>query len=194
MMRISPLLLSLTLLTLSCCSFIQWQTYKEAALAEGYVPIPPEELYPDDPEQGTFDGIPYLAGEIIEGQQRAKILKAMQQAAQVRIIQTRAATSDIWSPERKERELPAVPMNDALRTLAQRWSTAPEWLQLTFVNFDIAGVFLTNDCFCFLDEAGNELGRLHIHTLDTVCKPEGQKHYDDMREMLYKAAGCSPQW
>lgn len=37
-MRISPLLLSLTLFTLSSCSFIQWQTYKKAALAEGYVP------------------------------------------------------------------------------------------------------------------------------------------------------------
>ncbi|MBR1981597.1 MAG: hypothetical protein IKA23_02475 [Akkermansia sp.] len=193
-MRSGLLLLSLILFTLNSCSFIQWQTYKEAALAEGYVPIPPEELYPDNPEQATFEGIPYLAGESIEGQQRATILKAMQQAAQVRIIQTRAATSDIWSPESKKRELPAVPVNDALRALAQRWSTAPEWLQLTFVNFDVAGVFHTNDCFCFLDEQGNELGRLHISTLDTVCKPAGQNHYDDMREMLYQACGHSPEW
>lgn len=193
-MRSGHLLLSLILFTLSSCSFIQWQTYKEAALAEGYVPIPPEELYPDDPEQGTFDGIPYLAGEIIESQKRAEIQNAMQQAAQVRIIQTRAATSDIWSPESKTRELPAVPTNDALRALAQRWATAPEWLQLTFVNFDVAGVFHTSDCFYFLDEQGNELARLYIHSLETVCKPAGQKHYDDMRELLYEATGCSPKW
>lgn len=193
-MKISVLLLALSLFTLSSCSFVQWQIYKDAALAEGYVPIPPAELYPDAPEQGQLDGAPYLAGVVIQSEKRAELLKAMQQAAQVRIIQTRAATSDIWSLESKSRELPAVPMNAELRNLVQRWSTAPEWLELTFVNLDVAGVFLTSDSFCFLDEQGQELGKLHIGTLETVCKPADQEHYDDMRELLYKATGCSPKW
>ena len=41
--------------------------------------------------------------------------------------------------------------------------------------------------YIFLDASGAELGVLEIHTLDTVCKPDGQEHYDDMRDKLYKA-------
>ncbi len=176
---------------MTCCQQIYWQMYKQEALNEGYVPIPPRELFPDNPERGYLDdGVPYLAGSILKEEDRAKYQQLIQHAAQVRLVQIRQAGNDCWSLETTRKELPAVPVNDAFRQLAQRWATAPTWMHLTPCGVDFAGVFISRDVFVFLDEQGNESGNIGIglgHAL--VCKPESQSHYDDLREMMLKALG-----
>ena len=185
------LLLLPFVLILTCCQQIGWQMYKQEALKEGYVPIPPKELFPDDPEQGYLDdGFPYLAGIILEAEKRTKYLQLMQQAAQVRLIQIRQAGNDCWSLETTKTELPPVPVNDAFRQLVQRWGATPEWLNLTPCGVNFSGIFISRDVFVFLDEHGNELGEISIG-LDSslVCKPEGQSHYDRLRDEILKALG-----
>ena len=178
-------------LFMTCCQQIGWQIYKQEALKEGYVPIPPKELFPDDPEQGYLDdGFPYLAGIILEAEKRTKYLQLMQQAAQVRLIQIRQAGNDCWSLETTKTELPPVPVNDAFRQLVQRWGATPEWLNLTPCGVNFSGIFISRDVFVFLDEQGNELGEIGIGLdSDLVCKPEGQSHYDRLRDEILKALG-----
>ena len=69
--------------------------------------------------------------------------------------------------------------------------TAPEWLRLTFHNFDVVGTFCTEDHYIFLNADGTKLAVLEIHALGNVCKPEGQEHYDNMRSLLNKAMNIS---
>ena len=100
------------LLLMSSCQQVYWQMYKQEALKEGYVPIPPRELFPDNPEQGYLDdGVPYLAGNIMKEQSRTSYLQLMQQAAQVQLTRVHQ-TGGCWSIETAETELPAVPVND----------------------------------------------------------------------------------
>ena len=175
-------------LFITCCQQVYWHMYKQEALKEGYMPIPPRELFPDNPEQGYMDdGVPYLAGSMLEEQDRAKYQQLMQQAEQVQLIQIRQ-DGDCWSLESTEKELPAVPVNDAFRQLVQRWTTAPTWMRLEHCGVDFAGVSISRDVFAFLDEQGNELGRLSISLGNSlVCKPAGQNHYDNLREQMLKA-------
>ena len=178
-------------LFMTCCQQISWQIYKQEALKEGYVPIPPKELFPDNPEQGYLDdGSPYLAGIILEEEKRTKYLQLMQQAAQIRLIQIRQAGNDCWSLETTKTELPPVPVNDKFRQLVQRWGATPEWLNLTPCGVDFAGIFISCDVFVFLDAQGNELGDIGIG-LDSalVCKPEGKSHYDNLRDEILNALG-----
>ena len=185
------LLLLPIVLFMTCCQQVGWQIYKQEALNEGYIPIPPKELFPDEPEQGYLDfGIPYLAGSILEEEERAKYQQLMQQAAQVKLIQIRQVGNDCWSLETTKKELPPVPVNDSFRQLVQSWSTVPEWLHLTPCGVDFAGVFISMDVFVFLDEQGNESGSISIGlSSDIVCKPEGQNHYDRLREKMLSALG-----
>lgn len=185
------LLLLPIILYLTCCQQIGWQMYKQEALKEGYVPIPPKELFPDEPERGYLDdGVPYLAGSILEKEKRTKYQQLMQQAKQVRLIQIRQAGNDCWSLETTKTELPPVPVNDAFRQLVQRWGATPEWMNLTPCGVDFAGIFISCDVFVFLDVQGNELGDIGIG-LDSalVCKPEGQSHYDNLRDEMLKVLG-----
>ena len=177
-------------LFMTCCQQVYWHMYKQEALKEGYVPIPPRELFPDNPEQGYLDGgVPYLAGNTMEEQSRTSYQQLMQQAAQVQLTRIRQ-TGDCWSLERTEDELPAVPVNDEFRQLVQRWVTAPTWMYLVPCGVDIAGVFISNDVFVLLDEHGNELGNISIGLArDFVCKPEGQSHYDNLRDEMLKVLG-----
>ena len=172
-----------------CCQHIGWQIYKQEALDEGYIPIPPKELFPDDPEQGYLNiGIPYQAGSILEEEERNRYQQLMQQAALVRLIQVRQAGNNCWSMETTRKELPPVPVNDAFRQLVQRWSTAPEWMHLVPCGVDFAGVFINRDVFVFLDEQGNKSGEISIGLERAlVCKPEGQNHYDRLREKILKS-------
>lgn len=185
------LLLLPVVLIMTCCQQVYWQMYKQEALKEGYIPIPPKELFPDDPEQGYLDdGVPYLAGSILEEQDLAKYQQLMQQASQVKLIQVRQAGNDCWSLETTEKELPAVPVNDEFRQLVQRWATASSWMRLERCGVDFAGVFISHDVFVFLNEQGNELGRLPISLGNSlVCKPAGQNHYDNLRKQMLKALG-----
>ena len=185
------ILLLPVVLILTCCQQVYWHMYKQEAQKEGYIPIPPKEIFPDNPERGYLDdGIPYLAGSIIEEEERTKYQQLMQQAAQVRLVQVRQVGNDCWSLETTKKELPAEPVNDEFRQLAQRWSTAPEWLYLVPCGVDFAGVFISHDVFVFLDEQGNELGDISIGLArDIVCKPEGQSHYDNLRDEILKALG-----
>ena len=175
-------------LLMTCCQQVYWQMYKQDAQREGYVPIPPRELFPDDPEQGYLDGgVPYLAGNIMKEQSRISYQQLMQQAAQVKLTQIRQAGNDCWSLESTEKELPAVPVNDAFRQLVQRWTTAPTWMRLEHCGVDFAGVSISRDVFAFLDEQGSELGRLSISLGNSlVCKPAGQNHYDNLRKQMLK--------
>lgn len=179
------------LLLMSSCQQVYWQMYKQEAMQEGYVPIPPEELFPDAPERGYLDnGIPYLAGSIMKDEERAKYQQLMQQAAQVRLVYIRQAGNDCWSLETTKEELPTMPVNDKFRQLVQRWATAPTWMHLVPCGIDFAGVFISCDVFEFLDEQGNELGRLSIGLENSlICKPEGQNHYDNLRVQILKALG-----
>ena len=126
----------------------------------------------------------------LENEKRTKYLQLMQQAAQVRLIQIRQAGNDCWSLETTKTELPPVPVNDAFRQLVQRWGATPEWLNLTPCGVNFSGIFISQDVFVFLDEQGNELGEIGIG-LDSslVCKPEGQSHYDRLRDEILKALG-----
>lgn len=183
------LLLLPFVLILTCCQQVYWQMYKQEAQKEGYIPIPPKEIFPDNPERGYLDdGIPYLAGSIMKDEERTKYQQLLQQAAKVKLIQVRQAGNDCWSLETTQKELLAVSVNDEFRQLVQRWSTAPEWLYLVPCGIDFAGVFISHDVFVFLDEQGNELGNISIGLArDIVCKPESQSHYDNLRELMLKA-------
>ena len=110
----------------------------------------------------------------------------MQQASQVQEKRIRAANDDHWCTENIEELLPPVPVSDEMRQLFERWACAPEWLRLTFHNFDVVGTFCTEDHFIFLDNNGDKLAVLEIYALGSVCKPETQEHYN-MRDKLYKA-------
>jgi hypothetical protein len=175
---------------MSSCQQIGWQVYKQEALKEGYVPIPPKELFPDSPERGYLDdGVPYLAGNIMKEQCRTSYLQLMQQAAQVQLTRVHQ-TGGCWSIETAETELPAVPVNDEFRQLVQRWSSAPTWMKLEHCGVDFAGIYISCDTFRFLDEQGDELGRLSIGLENSlICKPEGQNHYDDLRVQILEALG-----
>ena len=184
------LLLLPVVLIMTCCQQVYWQMYKQEAQKEGYIPIPPKELFPDDPERGYLDdGVPYLAGSILEEQDRAKYQQLLQQAAQVQLVQIRQ-DGDCWSLETTKKELPAVPVNDEFRHLVRRWDTAPTWMKLEHCGVNFSGVFLSQDIFVFLDEQGNILGSLSIG-LDKslVCKPAGQNHYDNLRKKILKTLG-----
>lgn len=185
------LLLIPFVLILTCCQQVYWQMYKQEAQKEGYIPIPPKEIFPDNPERGYLDdGIPYLAGSIMKDEERTKYQQLLQQAAKVKLIQVRQAGNDCWSLETTKKELMAVPVNTAFRQLVQRWSTAPEWLYLVPCGIDFAGVFISHDVFVFLDEQGNELGEISIGLArDIVCKPEGQSLYDNLRNEMLKVLG-----
>ena len=185
------LLLLPAVLILVCCQQAYWQMYKQEAMKEGYIPIPPTEIFPDNPERGYLDdGIPYLAGSIIKDEERTKYQQLLQQAAKVKLIQVRQAGNDCWSLETTKKELMAVPVNDEFRQLVQRWGTAPTWMYLVPCGVDIAGVFISNDVFVLLDEQGNELGNISIGLArDFVCKPEGQSHYDNLRDEMLKVLG-----
>jgi hypothetical protein len=167
--------------------YMNWQHYKETAIREGLVPLHPEELYPENPERGYMFDSPVQAGRSIGSDERSRIQQAMQQAAQVQVKRIRAANNDHWCTETTEELLPPVPVSAEMHQLFERWRSAPEWLRLTFHNFDVVGTACTEDHFIFQDASGAELGVLEIHTLDTVCKPDGQEHFDDMRDKLYKA-------
>lgn len=181
--------LPFALLFCSCDSverYLNWFEYKEAALREKMVPLKPEELYPDNPEKAYLRDWNrlYLAGKPMKDERRAKLVQAMQQAAFVQVRQIRAANDDHYCKETLERTLPAVPVNAELRTMLQRWATAPQWLNLSFCDFDVAGWFCYRDEFVFLDGTGNEIDRLSIGHLDIVCMPEGQDSYEHMKESL----------
>lgn len=185
------LLLLPFVLILTCCQQVYWQMYKQEALTEGYIPIPPKEIFPDNPERGYLDdGIPYLAGSIMKDEERTKYQQLLQQAAKVKLIQVRQAGNDCWSLETTQKELLAGSVNDEFRQLVQRWATAPTWMHLVPCGVDIAGVFISRDVFVLLDEQGNELGDISIGLArDIVCKPEGQSHYDNLRDEILKALG-----
>lgn len=165
---------------------LNWFEYKEAALRENLVPLKPEELYPDNPEKAYLSDWNrlYLAGDPMKDERRAKLVLAMQQASRVQVRQIRAANDDHYCRETMERSLPAVPVNAELRTLFQRWATSPQWLHLSFCDFDVAGWFCYRDEFIFLDDSGNEIDCLSIGHLDVVCMPEGQDGYEHMKESL----------
>lgn len=190
-------LIRLAALFLLCnCTWLEdtlnWYEYKEAALKEGYIPLRPEELSPDTPAKAYLSNshrIPYLAGKPMPAEQRALLQKAMQEATQIRVNQQRAATNNPWSLETKEKEYPVVAMNEEFRQLVIRWASAPEWLETKVVNVNFGGYFHTYDEFYFLDAQGNVLACLGIPEFPTICKPDGQEHYDDMRDQLYKALG-----
>ena len=187
----TKLLLLPFVLILTCCQQVYWQMYKQEAQKEGYIPIPPKEIFPDNPERGYLDdGVPYLAGSIIKDEERTKYQQLLQQAAKVKLIQVRQAGNDCWSLETTKKELMAVPVNDEFRQLVQRWGSAPTWMYLVPCGVDIAGVFISNDVFVLLDEQGNELGNISIGLArDFVCKPEGQSHYDNLRDEMLKVLG-----
>ena len=160
--------------------------YKQEAQKEGYIPIPPKELFPDNPEQGYLDdGTPYLADSMLEEQGRAKYQQLMQQAEQVQLIQIRQ-DGDCWSMQTTRKEFPTVPVNDEFRRLA----SAPKWMKLEPCGVNFAGIFLSQDVFVFLDNQGNMTGSLSIG-LDKslICKPAGQNHYDKLRKQMLKALG-----
>lgn len=184
------LLLILTSLLFTAClqseRSLKWKHYEETVLREGKVPLHPEELYPENAEKGYVYDAPIVAGRRIGADERARIQQAMQQAAQVQVKRIRAANDDHWCTETTEESLPPVPVSDGMRQLFARWATAPEWLQLVFHNFDVVGTFCTEDHYIFLDASGAELAVLEIYAQDNVCKPEGQEHYDYMREELNK--------
>ena len=193
----SPLSLGLVLssLLLTACVQIErslnWDYYEETALREELIPLRPEELYPENPERGYVNDAPIMAGRHMKPDERARIQHAMQQATQVQVKHIRAANDEHWCTETTEKLLPPVPVSDEMRQLFLSWATAPEWLRLTFHNFDVAGTFCTEDHFIFLDDKGNQLAVLEIYALGSVCKPENQEHYDNMREKLYKALEIS---
>lgn len=178
---------------LTGCQWIHWHIYRQAALDEGYVPIPPEELFPENPEQGRLDsGEPYLAGAAIDEQERARYCGILQQASQVRICRVRQAGNDCWSLETTSEELPVRPINEEFRRLVQRWGSAPAWLRLTPCNVDFAGIFISCDQFHFLDVQGKELGSISIGLSNPiVCKPPDQPHYDDLRKLILQSLGLS---
>lgn len=186
--------LSITLTAFCLCScdsverYINWFEYKEAALKDNMVPLKPEELYPENPEKAYVSewNRLYLAGIPIKEERRAKLVQAMQQATQIQVLQIRAADAGHYCKETTERTHPPVQVNGELRTLLQRWASAPLWLSLSFCDFDVAGWFCYRDEFIFLDAEGNELDRLSIGHLDDICKPEGQDYYDHMKETLNK--------
>lgn len=175
---------------MTSCQQVCWHIYKQEAMKEGYVPIPPKELFPDNPEQGYLDdAMPYLAGSIMEEQDRSRYYQYMQQAAQVQLTRIRQ-TGDCWSLEHTEDELPAVPVNDEFRQLVQRWATAPTWMKLEHCGVNFSGVFISCDRFRFFDEQGNLLGSMAIGLeKPLVCKPEGQNHYDNLRKKMLKVLG-----
>ena len=179
------------ILFMTCCQQVYWQIYKQGALKEGYIPIPPKELFPDNPEQGYLDdGIPYLAGSILEEQDRAKYQQLMQQAEQVKLIQVRQAGNDCWSMDTTRKERPPVPVNNEFRQLVQRWATAPTWMKLEPCGVNFSGVVRSQDIFVFLDNQGNMTGSLSIRLENSlICKPEGQNHYDHLRVQMLKALG-----
>ena len=183
----ASLFLSLCLL-LTCCQpierYMNWQHYKETAIREGLVPLHPEELYPENPERGYMFDSPVQAGRSIGSDERSRIQQAMQQAAQVQVKRIRAAKDTHWCTETTEELLPPVPVSAEMRQLFERWRSAPEWLRLTFHNFDVVGTACTEDHFIFLDASGTETATLKIYALGSVCRPEGQSHYDYMRDML----------
>lgn len=193
----SPLALGLILtsLLLTACVQIErsfnWDYYEETALREELIPLCPEELYPENPERGYVNDAPIMAGRRMKHDERARIQHAMQQATQVQVKRIRAANDDHWCTETIEKLQPPVPVSDEMRQLFLSWATAPEWLRLTFHNFDVVGTFCTEDHFIFLDDKGNQLAVLEIYALGSVCKPEKQEHYDNMREKLYKALKLS---
>ena len=187
---LSPGLILTSLLLTACLQSersLNWDYYEETALRRELVPLRPEELYPENPERGYVNDAPVLAGRCMKSDERARIQQAMQQATQVQVKRIRAANDEHWCTETTEKLLPPVPVSDAMRQLFLSWATAPEWLRLTFHNFDVAGTFCTEDHFIFLDASGAELATLKIYALGSVCRPEGQSHYDDMRDKLYKA-------
>ena len=183
--------LILTSLLLTACfqseRSLNWDYYEETALREELAPLRPEELYPENPERGYVNDAPVMAGRRMKSDERTRIQHAMQQATQVQVKRIRAANDDHWCTETTEKLLPPVPVSDEMRQLFLSWATAPEWLRLTFHNFDVAGTFCTEDHFFFLDDKGNQLAVLEIYALGSVCKPEKQEHYDNMRDKLYKA-------
>ena len=185
------LLLLPAVLILTCCQQVYWQMYKQEAQKEGYIPIPPKEIFPDNPERGYLDdGIPYLAGSIMKDEERTKYQQLLQQAAKVKLIQVRQAGNDCWSLETTQKELLAGSVNDEFRQLVQRWTTAPTWMKLEHCGVNFSGVFLSQDVFVLLDEQGNELGDISIGLArDIVCKPEGQSHYDNLRNEMLKVLG-----
>ena len=185
------LLLLPAVLILTCCQQVYWQMYKQEAQKEGYIPIPPKEIFPDNPERGYLDdGIPYLAGSIMKDEERTKYQQRLQQAAKVKLIQVRQAGNDCWSLETTQKELLAGSVNDEFRQLVQRWTTAPTWMKLEHCGVNFSGVFLSQDVFVLLDEQGNELGDISIGLArDIVCKPEGQSHYDNLRNEMLKVLG-----
>ena len=188
--RRMKLLLFLCLFLTACQQierYMNWQHYKETAIREGLVPLHPEELYPETPERGYMFDSPVQAGRCIGSDERSRIQQAMQQAAHVQVKRIRAANDDHWCTETTEELLPPVPVSAEMRQLFERWRSAPEWLRLTFHNFDVVGTSCTEDHFIFLDASGAELATLKIYALGSVCRPEGQSHYDDMRDKLYKA-------
>lgn len=190
----TALFLSLCLLLTGCLQmerYMNRQHYKETAIRAGLVPLLPEELYPENPEKGYMFDSPVQAGQRINSDERSRIQQAMQQAAQVQVKRIRAANDDHWCTEKAAELLPAVPITAEMRRLFERWATAPEWLRLVFHNFDVVGTFCTEDHFIFLDANGSELAVLKIYALGSVCKPEGQEHYDFMRDKLYKALNIS---
>ena len=185
------LLLLPIVLFMTCCQqierYMNWQHYKETAIREGLVPLHPEELYHENPERGYVNDAPIMAGRRMKSDERTRIQHAMQQASQVQVKRIRAANDDHWCTETTEELLSPVPVSDEMRQLFERWASAPEWLRLTFHNFDVVGTFCTEDHFIFLDNNGDKLAVLEIHALGSVCKPETQGHYDNMRDKLYKA-------
>ena len=188
--RRMKLLLFLCLFLTGCQQierYMNWQHYKETAIREGLVPLHPEELYPENPERGYMFDSPVQAGRSIGSDERSLIQQAMQQAAQVQVKRIRAANDDHWCTETTEELLPPVPVSAEMRQLFERWGSAPEWLRLTFHNFDVVGTACTEDHFIFQDASGAETATLKIYALGSVCRPDGQEHYDDMRDKLYKA-------
>lgn len=166
--------------------YLNWFEYKEAALRENMIPLQPEELYPNNPEKAYISAWNrlYLAGAPMKDERRTQLVQAMQQAAQVQVRQIRAVNDGHYCKETRERLLPAVPVNAELQAMLQRWATAPQWLNLSFCDFDVAGWFCYRDEFIFLDANGDELARLVIGHLDIVCKPEGEDSYVHMKENL----------
>lgn len=132
--------------------------YKEAALRENMIPLHPEELYPNNPEKAYISAWNrlYLAGAPMKDERRTQLVKAMQQAAQVQVRQIRAANDGHYCKETREHLLPAVPVNAELQVMLQRWATAPQWLNLSFCDFDVAGWFCYRDEFIFPDANGDE--------------------------------------
>lgn len=191
---LSPGLILTSLLLTACLQSersLNWDYYEETALREELVPLRPEELYPENPERGYVNDAPVLAGRCMKSDERARIQQAMQQATQVQVKRIRAAKDVHWCTETTEELLPPAPVSNEMRQLFERWATAPEWLRLTFHNFDVVGTFCTEDHYIFLNADGTELAVLEIYALGNVCKPEGQEHYDNMRSLLNKAMNIS---